>query len=358
MTPQRLIPHRFVGPAYALAAALLFGVSTPLAKVLLGRVDPWMLAALLYLGSGIGLAVVRVGLRGMLPSAARDAALSGRDWLWFGAVILSGGVIGPVCLMTGLVTTPAATASLLLNLEGVATALLAWFAFRENFDRRIAAGMAAIVAGALLLSWPDSISAGGFAGPLLIAAACLAWGIDNNLTRKVSLSDPLQIAMWKGLVAGGVNLALALAQGETLPPAGIALGTGLVGLAGYGASIALFVLALRHLGTARTGAYFSTAPFIGALVAVLWLAEPLSPAILAAGALMGLGVWLHLTELHEHEHIHEAMEHSHRHRHDAHHQHEHDPGVDPDEPHTHVHTHGGLRHSHAHFPDAHHRHRH
>lgn len=345
---------RFTGAAYALAAALLFGVSTPFAKALLGSMDPWMLAALLYLGSGLGLAVIRLLRR--TPSS--DAALAGRDWLWFGGAILAGGIIGPVFLMMGLVTTPAATASLLLNLEGVATALLAWFVFHENFDRRIALGMAAIVAGALVLSWPQTMTLAGLTGPLFIAAACLAWGIDNNLTRKVSLSDPLQIAMLKGLVAGGVNLALALAQGNALPSLDAALITGLVGLAGYGASLALFVLALRHVGTARTGAYFSTAPFIGALVAILWLGEPLSPAFLAAGLLMGVGVWLHLTEQHEHDHTHEAMEHSHRHRHDAHHQHEHEPGVDPSEPHTHWHAHPVLRHSHAHFPDAHHRHRH
>ena len=348
--------QRWRGASLALAAAALFGLSTPLAKLLLGTIDPWAMAALLYLGSGIGLAVVR--LARVAAAGGSEPALAGSDWIWFGGAIMAGGVVGPICLMIGLAKISAATASLLLNLEGVATALLAWFMFRENFDARIAAGMAAIIAGALVLSWQDDVRPAGLAGTIYIAVACVAWGLDNNLTRQVSLSDPLQIAMWKGLIAGAVNLLLAFAVGAALPPVSLAVVTGLVGLAGYGASIVLFVLALRHIGSARTGAYFSTAPFIGAAVAIIWLDEPLSLKWLAAGGLMGIGVWLHLTERHEHLHEHEFMEHSHRHRHDAHHQHEHEPGIDLREPHTHRHRHGGMRHSHPHYPDAHHHHRH
>lgn len=314
-----------------------------------------MLAALLYLGSGIGIGLYRL-LR-VRSAAAAEPTLTRRDWLWFSGAIAAGGVVGPVCLLMGLTLTAATTASLLLNLEGVATALIAWFVFRENFDRRIALGMAAIVAGAMVLSWQGEAEASGLVGPLLIVAACVAWGIDNNLTRKVSLSDPAQITMWKGLIAGAVNLLLALTQGAALPSIDLAAAAGLVGLAGYGVSILLFVLALRHLGTARTGAYFSTAPFIGALVSVLWLGEPVTAQLALAGGLMVVGVWLHLTESHAHPHGHDTA-HSHRHRHDPHHQHEHEPGVDPREPHTHWHSHAGLRHSHAHFPDAHHGHRH
>ena len=343
------------GPGLALLSAALFGLSTPLAKLLLGTVDPWMLAALLYLGSGIGIGLYRLARGAALMTA--ESALSGRDWLWFSGAIAAGGVVGPVCLLLGLSLTPATTASLLLNLEGVATALLAWFLFHENFDRRIALGMAAIVAGAMALSWVGTTEATPLAGPLLIVAACVAWGLDNNLTRKVSLSDPAQITMWKGLIAGSVNLLLALGQDAPLPAPDTLLAAGLVGFGGYGVSIVLFVLALRQLGTARTGAYFSTAPFLGALVAVLALGEPLTIQLLIAGALMGVGVWLHLTESHAHEHGHD-IEHSHHHRHDLHHQHEHGPGVDPREPHTHWHSHAGLRHSHPHFPDAHHTHRH
>jgi drug/metabolite transporter (DMT)-like permease len=343
---------RWTGAGLALLAAGLFGLSTPLAKVLLGSVDPWMLAALLYLGSGIGIGAYRLA-----RSASVEPPLTRRDWLWFSGAIAAGGVVGPVCLLLGLSLTPATTASLLLNMEGVATALMAWFLFHENFDRRIAIGMAAIVAGAMVLSWQGELDAGGIVGPLLIIAACGAWGLDNNLTRKVSLSDPAQITMWKGLIAGTVNLALAVVQGAPIPPSGAIVAAGLVGLAGYGVSILLFVLALRRLGTARTGAYFSTAPFIGALVAVVGLGEAMTVQLAAAGGLMAIGVWLHLTESHAHFHEHGSA-HSHSHRHDLHHRHEHPPGIDPREPHTHWHSHAGLRHSHPHFPDAHHGHRH
>jgi drug/metabolite transporter (DMT)-like permease len=347
------------GALTALASALLFGASTPLAKILVGTIDPWMLAALLYLGSGIGLAVLRAGLRlGRASATPMEAPLRGAGWLWFGGAILAGGVIGPVLLMVGLTRTPAASASLLLNLEGVLTALLAWFVFRENFDRRIALGMIVIAAGAAVLSWQGTLSLDTLAGPLAIIGACLVWAIDNNLTRKVSLSDPLQIAMLKGLIAGSVNLVLALSLGASLPAAGVLLGAALVGLLGYGMSLVLFVIALRHLGTARTGAYYSTAPFVGALIAVVALGEPASIQLILAAGLMGVGVWLHLTERHEHDHEHAPIEHEHSHRHDEHHRHGHDADDPPGEPHTHRHVHIALRHRHPHYPDAHHRHGH
>jgi drug/metabolite transporter (DMT)-like permease len=347
------------GALTALASAVLFGASTPLAKILVGTIDPWMLAALLYLGSGIGLAVLRAGLRlGRASATPMEAPLRGAGWLWFGGAILAGGVIGPVLLMVGLTRTPAASASLLLNLEGVLTALLAWFVFRENFDRRIALGMIAIAAGAAVLSWQGTLSLDTLAGPLAIIGACLVWAIDNNLTRKVSLSDPLQIAMLKGLIAGSVNLVLALSLGASLAAAGVLLGAALVGLLGYGMSLVLFVIALRHLGTARTGAYYSTAPFVGALIAVVALGEPASIQLILAAGLMGVGVWLHLTERHEHDHEHAPIEHEHSHRHDEHHRHGHDADDPPGEPHTHRHVHIALRHRHPHYPDAHHRHGH
>jgi drug/metabolite transporter (DMT)-like permease len=261
--------------------------------------------------------------------------------------------------MAGLARSSAATASLLLNLEGVFTALLAWFLFRENFDRRIALGMAAIVAGGLTLSAGGGApTAGGLLGPLAIAGACLAWAIDNNLTRRISQADPVQIAMLKGSVAGAVNVAIALARGSSGPgPASLAL-AGVVGFVGYGLSLVLFVLALRHLGTARTGAYFSLAPFFGGILAVLVLHEAVTPRLLVAGALMALGVYLHLTERHEHEHEHEELAHEHRHIHDEHHQHVHDGSEPPGEPHSHWHVHQPMRHSHPHYPDVHHRHTH
>ncbi|HEX7647619.1 MAG TPA: DMT family transporter [Noviherbaspirillum sp.] len=340
------------GVSAALAAALLFGGGTPFAKWLLADVNPWLLAGLLYLGSGLGLTAYRILRR------APRVHLPAGEWPWLIGAIGAGGVAGPVLLMFGLTGMPASGASLLLNAEGVFTALLAWFVFRENFDRRIALGMAAIVAGAIVLSWPGEAR---FAGPwptLAVLGACLAWGIDNNLTRKVSLSDATWIAAVKGLAAGTVNLLLALASGAGLPQLPNLLGAMTVGLLAYGVSLALFVIGLRHLGTARTGAYFSVAPFFGAVLAIPLLGEAIDLRLLAAGALMALGVWLHLTEQHGHEHIHETMEHAHEHEHDAHHQHEHDAPVPPGTRHTHRHRHAPMTHTHAHFPDAHHRHTH
>lgn len=343
------------GILLALSSAALFGASTPFAKLFLGTVDPWMMAGLLYLGAGIGLAAVHLS-RTVLRLPVVEAPLRRADIPWLALVILFGGMLGPLLLMFGLARTDAAGTSLLLNLEGLATMGIAWVAFRENVDRRLLLGAFAILTGAALLSWQGQASFQW--GALLIAGACLCWGIDNNLTRKLSSADPVQIAMLKGLVAGTVNLVLAFASGASLPSASLLLAVGIVGFLGYGFSLAMFVLGLRHLGTARTGAYFSLAPFVGAALAVLMLGEPLSAKLLIAGGLMGLGLWLHLSERHEHEHAHEPMEHEHRHTHDEHHQHEHTPGILPAEPHSHRHRHTRLVHRHPHYPDLHHRHGH
>jgi drug/metabolite transporter (DMT)-like permease len=339
------------GVIAALGAALLFGAGTPLAKLLLDGVSPWLLAGLLYLGAGIGLALYRVLSR--RPSVALHRAEAG--WL-FGAVA-AGGVIGPVLLMFGLAGMPASGASLLLNAEGVFTALLAWFAFRENFDRRIAIGMFLIMAGAVVLSWSGEAGFGDVWPALCILGACFMWAIDNNLTRKVSLTDATWIASLKGLAAGSVNLVLAFALGAHWPSLPQTLAAMLVGLLAYGVSLALFVVSLRHLGTARAAAYFSVAPFFGAVLALL-LGEPFSLPLGIAGILMTLGVWLHLTEHHEHEHIHQAMSHDHEHIHDTHHQHDHAFDWDGTEPHRHPHRHAPMLHAHPHFPDMHHRHPH
>jgi drug/metabolite transporter (DMT)-like permease len=339
------------GILYALLSAALFGISAPLAKLLLGEISPWLLAGLLYLGSGLGLALVRRVRR------SNEAGLSRRDLPWFGAAVLSGGVIGPVLLVFGLAQSSASETALLLNLESVLTLGIAWIVFKENVDRRLLIGAVAIVAGALVLSWPDNVAVGIGWGPVLIAGACLAWAIDNNFTRKVSAADPMQIAMLKGLAAGIVNVAIALALGAPLPGLGALAGAGALGFFSYGVSLTLFVLALRHLGTARTGAYYALAPFIGAGVAILLLGEPIGIAFIAGGLLMAIGLWLHLTEQHQHEHAHEPMEHEHVHVHDEHHQHDHAPGT-PAEPHVHQHRHARLIHRHPHYPDLHHRHSH
>lgn len=347
------------GAPLAIGSAALFGASTPLAKGLLGGgISPWLLAGLLYLGSGLGLAVIYFG-RGLVGRPSREASLTRKDIGWMALVVLSGGVIGPVMLMIGLTTTAASTAALMLNLEGLATMAIAWLVFRENVDRRLLLGALAILAGALLLSWrPGQGLAGLGLGSLAIAGACLAWGIDNNLTRKVSGSDPVQIAMIKGLAAGGVNLMLALFLGARLPSIELTLGAGAVGFLGYGVSLVMFVLALRYLGTARTGAYFSTAPFIGALLAILMFGETITWQLVLAAILMSVGLYLHLVERHDHEHLHEPLEHEHAHVHDSHHQHDHGPDEPAGEPHTHPHRHPRMIHAHPHYPDLHHRHDH
>ena len=341
--------------AAALTAAALFGASTPLAKALLRDLSPVLLAGSLYLGSGIGLGLVRIARdRGW-----RTPPITKKEWFWLSLAIGFGGVLGPMALMLGLTRTPAATASLLLNLEAVLTALLAWVVFRENTDRRIVLGMLLIVAGAVLLALPGSSQGARLSwGALLIAVACLCWALDNNFTRKVSASDAVFIAGLKGLAAGIVNVAIALTLGARLPAMPIAGMAMTVGLLGYGISLVLFVLALRGLGSARTGAYFSTAPFIGAAIAILAFGEHASWMFWLAAALMGAGVGLHLTERHEHLHTHEPITHTHRHVHDEHHQHAHDFEWDGREPHTHEHTHAPLTHSHPHYPDIHHQHRH
>jgi len=341
---------RHPGVLAAIAAAVLFGAGTPAAKLLLEPVDPWLLAGLLYLGSGIGLAIVRVLARGAAVTLPHG------EVKWLAGAVIAGGVVAPVLLMWGLARIPASTASLLLNAEGVFTALLAWFAFGENFDRRIACGMALIVAGALVLSWPNEAVLGAAMPSVAVLLACLCWALDNNLTRKVALSDARFIAMVKGLAAGVVNVTIALALGAALPERAFVVAAGVLGFLSYGMSLVLFVVALRHLGTARTGAYFSTAPFVGALLAVALLNESVTVSLLAGGALMAAGVWLHLTERHEHQHTHQTLEHEHEHVHDEHHRHAHEGPVS--EPHTHRHRHEPLTHTHPHYPDAHHTHGH
>ena len=347
------------GVAAALLSAFLFGAGTPLAKWLLDQVSPWMLAGLLYLGSGLGLAIYR-RWRG-----AATPRLEPGETRWMLAAVLCGGGIAPVLLMLGLAAMPASHAALLLNAEAVLTALLAWAVFKENVDKRIALGMAAIVAGALLLSWPSGEAAAGAQAAtsiwpaLAVTLACFFWALDNNFTRKVALNDASWIACVKGLVAGTTNLLLAFAVGAALPDLAKISAAMAVGFVAYGVSLTLFVVGLRHLGASRAGAYFSTAPFVGALFAVLFLAEPVSWQLLAAALLMALGIWLHLTEHHAHAHRHEVLEHAHLHTHpsdDGHHLHAHEPAFEGQ--HAHRHRHEPIQHSHAHFPDAHHRHEH
>ncbi|MBK7060192.1 MAG: EamA family transporter [Rubrivivax sp.] len=344
----------------ALAAALLFGASTPLAKLLVGDIPPLLLAGLLYLGSGLGLSVV-LALRRARARARRHPTthlgIPRAELPWLVGAIVFGGVLGPALLMFGLTQTSGAAASLLLNVEGVLTAVIAWMVFKENADRQIVLGMVAIVVGGVLLSWEPG-GAAFSTGALFILGACLCWAIDNNLTRKVSTNDAMLVAGLKGLAAGACNTALAFAAGAPMP-ALAAIGSSLVvGFFGYGLSLTLFVVGLRVLGTARTGAYFSVAPLFGVVLSLaIWPGVP-GPLFWLAAASMALGVWLHVRERHLHEHTHEPIEHTHQHRHDVHHQHEHRLAWNDDEPHAHPHRHDVLTHGHPHYPDIHHRHSH
>ncbi len=344
------------GVPFALGAALLFGASTPLAKSILGSgVDPWLLAGLLYLFSGIGLLAV-VMVRRFVTSASREAPLRLVDLPWLALTVAVGGVAAPVLLMTGLSLTPASTVALLLNLETVATVAIAALFFHENIGTRIALGAISIAAGAAVLSWQAGLAID--LGALAVAGAAIAWALDNNLTRKISHGDPIHIAMVKGLCAGTINLVIATANSAVVADAAQIGGAALIGVFGYGFSLALFVLALRHLGAARTGAYFATAPFIGVVVAILVFDEPVTLGLGIAAVLMGIGLWLHITELHEHEHRHAEQDHEHLHDHDLHHQHDHGLDDPSGEPHAHRHRHLPLVHGHPHYPDLHHRHTH
>jgi drug/metabolite transporter (DMT)-like permease len=344
----------------ALAAAALFGASTPLAKVLVGTVSPVVLAGLLYLGSGLGLGAVIAGRSafGRAGGSSRAEAPIGRtDLPWLAGAIVAGGILAPAVLLWGLTGTTASGASLLLNFEGVITTLIAGLLFGEAIGRRVwLAALVMLVAGALLVHDPHeplrlSVHAMG------IVAACLLWALDNNFTRKIAGADPVQIAAIKGITAGATNLAVGLGAGGALPGVPTLAAAAALGFASYGVSLVLFIYALRHLGAARTAAHFSTAPFMGAALAAPLLGEPVTSMLAAAAALMAIATWLVLTETHEHEHSHEHTTHTHRHVHDEHHQHAH-RGDEGPEPHAHEHAHGPLTHRHPHLPDLHHRHGH
>ncbi|MGO9556538.1 MAG: DMT family transporter [Syntrophobacteraceae bacterium] len=346
------------GVFYAIAAAVLFGASTPFAKLLVGGIDPILLAGLLYLGSGCGLAIWLL-YRSRFGDRRKDPSIKAAQLPWLAGAIIAGGIAGPVLLMSGLKTIPASSASLLLNMEGVCTAVLAWIVFRENFDRRIVFGMVAIAAGGAVLSFSGSKQFALHWGSLMIIGACLMWGIDNNLTRKISAGDPLQIAGAKGLVAGCTNIFIAYLSGADFPAPLASFAAMFLGILGYGLSLVCFVVSLRHLGTARTGAYFSIAPFVGAALSILILREGVTALFFIGAFLMGIGVWIHLTEYHAHEHSHEEVVHDHGHSRDEHHEHEHDEELAlSGAAHAHPHVHCKLLHSHPHYPDIHHRHRH
>ncbi len=354
--------------ATILASMALFGASPPLAKLLVGEMGPVALAGVLYLGAFAGMAVVRVAMLAARP-ARRDGGAGGgtgdsgarlrrADVPWLAGATVSGGIIAPIALMAGLERTTGFTASLLLNLEGVATALIAALVFAEHTGPRLWAALAFMTAGGVLLSWDPGSGSFSLAGPALLVVAGVGWGVDNNLTRRISDRDPVQISMVKGLVAGSASLALGLAvAGGGVPSATGTAYALLLGALSYGLSLVLFVRALRAMGASRTGAFFSMAPFVGAGVSLVVLREHLGWAMLPAAAIMAAGTALIVLERHSHAHAHEGTVHAHEHVHgDLHHGHEHPAGTP--EPHTHEHSHERVVHDHPHWPDTHHRHEH
>lgn len=343
----------------ALLAAGLFGASAPVAKLLLGEIEPVALAALLYLGCGLGVGLYKLLLRLAGSGQDAEARISRGDWPWIAASVFAGGVAAPILLMVSLRETPASTASLLLNFEGVATTLIAALVFREAVSRYAVLAILLVTAASALLSWDTSGQWGLSLGALGVLAACVFWGIDNNVMRNVSAKDPLVTVMVKGLGAGSFSLLLALLVGNRLPPLPALFGALALGSLSYGASIVLFIHAMRGLGAARTSALFGTAPLIGAALAFVIFRDSLTPAFVAAVPLMGIAAWLLFREQHSHTHVHEAVTHDHRHRHDdGHHNHDHPGMTDRSLAHSHVHTHERVEHDHPHLPDIHHRHTH
>lgn len=332
----------------AVAAPLLFGAGAALTKSLLAGVHPVMMAGLLYLSAGLGLAAWRLARR------SAEAALERPDLPRLAVVTACGGAIAPALLMLGLASVPASHAALLLNLEAPLTAALASLFFGEHVGRRAWLALAATTLGAAALSGLE----GGRAtlGPYAaVIGACAFWALDNNLTQRLSEKDPVSVAAAKGAAAGAFNVAAAVGAGAAFPPAGAGAAAAIagVGFVSYGASLVCYIAALRGLGAARTSLYFSLGPFFGAVLAVALLHEPVTPGLGFAAAAMGLGVWLASGERHEHVHVHDDV-HDHLHVHDEHHRHEHEG--DAAEPHSHPHSHVGLAHSHPHAPDIHHHH--
>ncbi|MFO7711864.1 MAG: EamA family transporter [Dehalococcoidia bacterium] len=342
---------------FVIISASLFGVGLPLAKLLVSDVPPVTLAGLLYIGAFAGLFLYSLGRQRTASARSKAAPLEKKDWPWLAGAVLTGGVLGPILLMTGLSLVSGFTASLLSNLEGVATAVIAVWIFREHAGRRLWLALACMTVAGLFLAWDPALGGFTMLGPLLIVSAMVCWGIDNNLTRSISDRDPIQIAKIKSLAGGITSLSIALALGLTLPPGhAIALAL-LVGSFSYGVSLVFFIKALQGLGSSRTGALFGLSPFIGAVASLVILREWIGWVMFPAAGLMILGAWLVYNERHSHEHPHQAVTHIHLHSHsDAHHLHGHSKPVR--DSHTHEHTHGEGVHAHAHWPDTHHRHDH
>ncbi|WP_139904954.1 DMT family transporter [Clostridium thermarum] len=344
----------------ALLSALLFGASAPLAKMLLGHIEPVSLASFLYLGSGTGLLLYQMITNLIGKKGHAEAPLLKKDFPWLLGAVLFGGIIAPIILMSSLKITPASTAALLLNFEGVSTTLIALFFFKESVGKRVWIAVSCITIASILLSWDFNNQWGFSLGALGVVGACVCWGIDNNFTRNISAKNPFSIAIFKGFVAGSFSLFLALLLKQHIPDFKVVLLAMILGFFSYGLSIVLFVLAMRELGSARTSAFFATSPFIGAILAFLLNNDVPSFMFVIALPVMILGTFFLLKEDHNHSHSHEHMVHEHRHSHnDNHHNHVHLTGeVPPSGYHSHIHEHEEVLHEHPHTPDIHHRHAH
>lgn len=355
MKVKRLVPI-----IEALFAALLFGGSAPLAKILLEEVSPVPLAAFLYLGSGTGLLMYQIISKLSKKHTSAEASLSSKDIPWLIGAIVFGGIIAPIILMSSLKETPASTAALLLNFEGVATTLIAVLFFKEGIGKRIWIAIICITLASIVLSWDFSNQWGISFGALGILGACICWGIDNNFTRNISGKNPFVIVIIKGFVAGTFSLLLTFIIGSAIPTAGTIIKIMVLGCFSYGFSIVLFVLAMRSLGSARTSAFFGTSPFIGALLAFILLGDIPNMLFIVSVPIMLTGTIFILKEDHCHKHLHEHMIHDHRHCHeDNHHEHYHSLGeMSKDGYHSHIHEHEERLHEHSHTPDIHHRHVH
>ena len=348
MTPPR---PALRGGMLALLAALLFGISTPLVQHVGAGLGAFCTAALLYAGAAV------VGLLSR-QRIEREARLRRTDLPRLLAMAAFGAVVGPVALAWGLQNTSGTSASLMLTLEALFTAVLAWRLYRETLDGRVWAAMALLLAGGMVLVLDQGRTGEAqLWGLVAVLLATAAWGVDNTLSRALAERDPGQVVMAKALLGATATALLAWALGEPLPAAGAALALMLIGATGYGLSLRFYLLAQRAFGAARTGSVFAFAPFIGAALAVALGDRSASGWMALGSVLMLAGVLLHLAESHAHEHMHEALAHEHAHRHDdGHHDHLHDPV--PTGEHSHWHRHAPQRHAHAHVPDAHHAHRH
>jgi drug/metabolite transporter (DMT)-like permease len=335
----------------ALTAAIFFGASAPIAKLLLGDISPVYLAAFLYLGSGTGTFLFR--LTQLMQSKNAEAAIKSPDIKWLAGAIISGGILAPILLMISLQNTPASTASLLLNFEGVGTTVIALLFFKEAISRRAWTAIIVITLASIFLSTNFNEGFGISLGALGIILACMLWGVDNNFTRNISGKDPLAIVAWKGLVAGTFSFLLAFFLGNQMPSLKIILGTLALGFVSYGLSTMLFIRSMRGLGAARTSALYGTAPLAGVLLSILIFGEFPSFFFIIAAILMIGGALLLVNENHEHTHMHTALIHEHSHSHDSAHGHD-----NSNEVHSHEHEHPAEEHGHDHMPDIHHRHGH